>query len=120
MTSRVFTYSKHTSLKGILRHFYDLETLWENIEVHGSSISKNYPTLYPSYAFDFNDDAYWLGEKTQDTITLTFCLKHFFVMPFGFEMQTSKNGHMIPKMFQFSSSIDNKSYINILTLIWNF
>ena len=116
MTSQqVFAYSKNTELQGILRYFFDLGTFWDNVEIHGSSVFPQFPSYVPSNAFDFNDDHYWLGDHNEETVTLTFCFKNHFVYPFGFEMKTSLKGDTRPKVFQFSSSLDNRTYANLIT-----
>ena len=111
MTSKEFFYSKDTSLEGILKSFYNSNSLWDIIDIHASSIHSSHPSG-PSAAFDFDDNSYWIGNHQEENPTLTFCFTNYFVLSFGFEMKTSTSGETRPKKFQFSSSLDNITYTN--------
>ena len=111
-----YHYSPSNSFHGFLRFLYDKTNGAYNGELIYSVTSYQTPTndqiLTPDHVFDFqstNDHLYWIGKNDADGAALTFCLKNFTAKLLGFEMSTY-NGDARPKLFTFSSSIDNKTY----------
>ena len=114
---KIFTYSKDRSLHGILRSFYDEDTLFNNIEIYATSVYQSYES---TNAFDYETTEYWYGNRFNDDIcNLTFCMKNYYIKPYGFELGTSA-GDSRPSIIQFASSKDNKTYSNIMTYNQNY
>ena len=108
-----YQYTSTNKLNGILRYFYDQgNEIYENVlEYFATSINSNDPKFSPQYAFDFDSNNYWLGDENTEFTNLSFCLKNYYVKINGFEISTS-NLDSLPKQFEFSSSLNNKTYIN--------
>ena len=115
-----YQYSSTNKLHGILRFFFDKGTeIYENVlKYHGTSVSQQY---YVKYAFNFDNDKYWIGRTDENDFTnLTFCLNNYYVKISGFEISTSNGGATLPKKFAFSSSMNNETYSNLKDYEYSF
>ena len=122
-----FKYSSTTPLNGIIHYLYT-----EHNGEYGSDL-KYYATsstiyngrvLTANHAFDYgpnNYSLYWLGDESQEgPINLTFCFPNHFLKITGLELATSSISKRKPKIFRFSSSLDNITYKKSIDYTGNF
>ena len=109
------TYFPHIEQNGILKYLYLKNSSYYNNRKIFSYKASGYNkrlSLYPSYAFDFNDNRYWTDSENENSNVenfLSFCFEKGIAIIKGYEIKAS-NGGTLPYKWSFSASNNNKKW----------
>ena len=105
----------HNVSTGILRSFSRSKKYWETFSFKASSHENSY---YPKNAFDFSTHDYWIGDVSNTPNSLSFCFKHFSVIPTAYEITSSfhNNVNALPLKWAFSGGNDESDWKNSIEI----
>ena len=103
--------------KGILQTMSRSPDYWKLFTFSATSWTETETvSRHPSNAFNFSNSNYWIGDDTGALAHLSFCFKHFWVLPKGYQITTTGEDSARAKEWTFSGSNDNKTWENPQTL----
>ena len=103
--------------KGILQTMSGSTDYWKLFTFSATSwVEVESGCRRPSNAFNFSNSNYWIGDNAGTPAYLTFCFKHFWVLPKGYQITTTGEDSARAKEWTFSGSNDNKTWENTQTI----
>ena len=104
-------YFPYDQQNGILRDFYNKsKNYFESNKIFRFASSGSYNSLFPKYAFDFNENTYWFSDMSAKEYFISFCFQNFYVKLEKYEIHTSLTGDNIPHVWSFHGSNNNKTW----------